>query len=77
MNNRKLFTVYLQNEIGDVDLNVHIDLNLGKIIPEDKTSKMLTKSELNQLQHIALNICKRANKVNGVNELKALDILIE
>ncbi|NFO03108.1 hypothetical protein FDB23_03095 [Clostridium botulinum] len=70
MENKKLFTVYIGREFGEVDLNINVDLNVEGLIPEEKINQILTQTELKQLEDITLNICKRVNKINGDNELK-------
>lgn len=74
MENKKLFTLYVGKESGKVDLNIHVELNLEKLVPENKINEMLTEVELKQLEEITLNICKRVNKINGIDELRMLDI---
>lgn len=74
MENKKLFALYIGKEIGKVDLNIHIELNLGNLVPENKINEMFTESELKQLEEITLNICKRVNRINGSDELRMFDI---
>ncbi|HBJ2622089.1 hypothetical protein FDB29_07280 [Clostridium botulinum] len=75
MENKKLFTVYIGKELGEVDLNINVNLNVEGLIPKEKINEMLTQIELKQLESITLNICKRINKVNGDNELKIPNII--
>lgn len=74
MENKKLFTLYIGKEMGEADLNIHVELNLEKLIPENKINEILTEAELKQLEEITLNICKRVNRVNGIDELRVLNI---
>lgn len=74
MKNKKLFTLYVGKEMGGIDLNIHVELNLGNLVPGNKIDEMFTDTELKQLEEITLNICKRINRVNGVNELRMIDI---
>jgi hypothetical protein len=74
MESKKLFTLYIGKENEEVDLNIHVELNLANLVPEDKIDGILTEGELKQLEEITLNICKRVNRVNGSDELKMFNI---
>ena len=59
MEKKKLFTLFIGKENGNTNLNIHVELNLEKLVPENEIDKMITNEELEQLHEITLNICKR------------------
>ena len=75
MQNKKLFTLYIRKEIGKVDLNIYVELNLEELVSEK--NEILTEVELKQLEEITFNILKRANRIRGVDELRMFDRQIE
>lgn len=63
MFSKKIFEVYLHQE-GD-NCTVHAEINTNI-----KADGLITKSELEQIKNITLNICKRINIKSGDDELK-------
>ena len=62
MFNKKVFEVYLNQE-GE-NYTIHTEINANT-----EPDGLITKSELEQIKNITLNICKRINIKNGDHEL--------
>lgn len=63
MFNKKVFEVYLNQEVEDCNVHTEINTNID-------VDGLITETELEQIRNITLNICKRINIKNGNDELK-------